>query len=365
MGNLDIDNAQASDFENDLDIYSVDLMNTDGATGQKETEYQNAKWSQQFGYFNKIPDLKSAILMKAVWNVGKGYSADPETTVILDHVSGWGKDTFDDILFNMEVTKRIGGDAFCEIMRDESGDLVNLKPLDPSTIKIIVDEAGLIKRYEQTSKNPEKEGVIKFEPKQIFHLSHNRLADQIHGISDIDAVESIILADAESFDDMTKVMHRQAKPMVMFKLGTDDTAKIDAFITKMDAATNKGENIYIPDDENSVSYEVIQVNVSQMIMEWRSELRNKFYRALGMPMIVFGSSGNTESGSKIEYLAHEQIFEKDQRHLELQIWNQLNLKINLVPPVSLLENLQTDQSKDGLAGGLNMQQNDITAGSGK
>jgi hypothetical protein len=83
----------------------------------------------------------------------------------------------------------------------------------------------------------------------------------------------------------------------------------------MDAAVNKGENIYIPDDKNTLSYEVIQVNIASTIMAWRDDIRNKFYRTLGLPLIVFGSSGSTESGGKIDYLAHEQVFSHDQKFI--------------------------------------------------
>lgn len=362
---LDIRTATLSNQTNNVSDITVDSKNIDSATGQKETTWQNSRWSQQWGYFNSIPELKSALLMKAVWNVGKGYECDPETSVILDHISGWGKDTFDDILFNMEVIKRIGGDAFAEIIRDPKKNiLLNLKPLDPSTIKIVVNDKGVIIRYEQTSNNPQNT-LVTFKPEEILHLSHNRLGCQIHGISDIDAIEQTILAENENFKDMRKIMHRQAKPMIMFKLGTDNQNIINAFVAKMDQATNKGENIYIPDDKNAVAWEVVQVNVSQVVLEWRNDLKNKFYRAIGLPQIVFGAGNATESGGKIEYLAHEQIFEKDQRYLEKQIWNQLYLHINLIPPVSLLENLQTNAAKDGQAQEMNLQQNDITAGSGQ
>jgi hypothetical protein len=158
-------------------------------------------------------------------------------------------------------------------------------------------------------------------------------------------------------------MHRQARPMIVFKLGTDDPVKIAAFTTKMDAAVNKGENIYVPDDKNTFSYEVVQINISATIMAWRDDIRNKFYRTLGLPLIVFGSSGSTESGGKIEYLAHEQVFSHDQKFIEEQIWNQLYLRIKLNSPVTLLENLQSDQSKDGNQG-LEMQKSDMTPGSG-
>ena len=75
-----------------------------------------------------------------------------------------------------------------------------------------------------------------------------------------------------------------------------------------------------------------------------------------------GKSGN-ESQSKIEYLAHEQVFSHDQKFLEEQIWNQLFLRIKLNSPVTLLENLQTDERKDGNQG-LEIQPADVTAGRG-
>lgn len=362
MGELSLTSATASDMTNRVTDYSVPSKEVDGVSALDETTWTNDKWAQQWGYFNSIGELKSAIYGKAVWVCGKGYTADTETTVILDHVSGWGKDTFLDILLNMEITKRIGGDAYAEIIRD-NGVIVNIKPLDTGSMKIVVDKKGIIKRYEQVSKTKGREN-IKFEPKDIFHLSHNRLVDQIHGISDIDAIEKIILADGESFDDLKKVMHRQAKPMIMFKLGTDDQAKINAFVEKMDKATNKGENIYIPDDKNAVSFEVVQVDVSANVLGWRDEIRRKFYRIVNMPSVVFGEAGGTESGSKMEYLCHETFFQKDQKHLSDQIWNQLNLRIDLISPVSLLENLQTDESKDANQG-LEIQRNDVTAGSGE
>lgn len=362
MGELDFTKATASNMTDNVDDYSIDSQETDGISAQEETKWTNSNWSQQWGYFNQIAELKSAIQMKAIWVCGKGWEADPKTKVILDHVSGWGKDTFDDILFNMEVIKRVGGDAYAEIIRADDGTLINLKPLDPATMNIVVNNQGVIKRYEQTSKI--KGSLVEFKPEEIFHLSNNRLADQIHGISDIDSLSGTILAEAENADDMRKIYHRCAKPMIMFKLGTDNQAKIDAFVAKMDAATNKGENIYIPDDKNAVSFDVVQVDVAASVMQWRNDLRNKFYRAIGLPQVIFGQGQATESGGKIEYLAHEQVFAKDQRYLELQIWNQLNLKIKLNPPTTLLDNLREDERLDNNQQ-LGFMPSDLTAGQGK
>jgi len=348
MPKLDINQAKASDMTNVMDEYEVPAMQVDAPQDQKETEWTNSKWSTYWGYFNSVPDLKSAILMKAIWNVGKGYETDIKTKLTLENINGWGKDTFQDIIFNMELIQRVGGDSFAEIIRNDKGTLVNLKPLDPGTIKIIVNKKGIIIRYEEMNRVKEKSSVVNtFTPDEIFHLSHNRLANQIHGISDIESLEPVILAEEENFSNMRTIMKRQAKPLIMFKLGTDNKTKIAAFVSKMDQALNKGENIYVPDDENTIKWEVIQVNVSSVIMSWRDDIRNKFYRTIGLPQIVPGASGgSTESESKVIYKAFEQIVEKDQRALEKQIWNQLAIKLDLIHPASISPEMATDEAKD-------------------
>jgi len=347
MGTLDIDNASKSDQTGTVQEFQIAPETTDGSTGNGETTWQNDKWTTYLGYFNKVPDLKSALILKSVFNVGKGYTTDDPTQVLLDNIIGWGKDSFDDILFNQDLTKNIGGESYAEIIRDEeSGRLINLKPLDPSTIRVVTNEQGMIKRYEQLSKSNKE--IKKFKPEDLFVLTNNRLADNIHGTSDVVALQDTINADMESFNDMRKGSHRQARPMIMFKLGTDNPTKIAAFVKKMDEATNKGENIYIPDDDNSVKVDIVQISLSQVMLEWRNDLRGRFYRAIQIPQVVASGSGqSTESESKTLYFTFEQVVEHRQRYLEKQLWNQLAIKINLVPPATLAVNLQNDESKDG------------------
>jgi hypothetical protein len=355
MGDYNIKNTGMSNMENAIEDYSIPILNPDSPQDQDESVWDVKDGALYWSYFNKISDLKIAICMKAIWNVGKGYTADIETKTLLENMKGWGKDTFKDILFNLEVSRRIFGDAFAEIIRDEKGRLVNLKVLNSINMRIVVDREGMIKRYEQRIQG---QAVKKYKPYEIFHMSNLRLIDQIHGISEILALKDNIDADEEVSADLRKFMHRQARPMIMFKINTQNRADRDAFIAVMDEALSKGENVYIPEDKNTVSYEVIQVNASNVILEYKNHLRNKFYRGLGMPISIFANGGQTESGSKIEYLGHENVFEWSQTEWEEQLRAQLGITINLISPVSLLENLQTDESKDADQG-MNMQGNDF------
>ena len=258
---LDLDNAQASDYDS-LDAHSMDTMVMDGIQDQEYTEWSNDRWPSQWGYFNQVPELKNAILLKSIWVCGKGYEVeDSKTKAILNNVDGCGKDTFRLLLYNQDVIRRVGGDSYAEVIRDpESGEFRNLKPLDPGTMKNVFDRSGRVVKYQQLTPYPTKGflnqikgNAIKnwlgkrkvsaeFKPHEIFHLMNNRLGSQTHGISDIDSIEDTILADDKSFKDMEKIVRFQAKPFILFKLKTDNEAKITAFANKIRSMRNLGED---------------------------------------------------------------------------------------------------------------------------
>lgn len=356
-----------SDMTNRVEDVEIAPRQTDGISDQDETEWINSKFNQYFGYYKTIPEVKTAIDTRAIWTIGDGYRSDAQTAILLDNIRGCGIDTFDSILENAVVVKRIGGDFFAEIIRNDDGRIANLKPLDPSAIKIIFNRKGKIIRYEQINKLSKKgESLHKFKPEEILHLANKRVADEIHGTSDIEAIEEIIKANNESFVDMKKVMHRYVKPMMKFILDTDDTTKIDALSAKFDAAVNKGENLYIP--KGAVEQELISVpaNATLNPLPWREHLKNYFFQVVGIPQIIMGSSGEfTESTAKIAYLAFEQSVKAEQRDIIVQIWQQLQLKIDLAFPASLKNEMLSDESKDGEMGQMNIQPNEVMAGSGR
>ena len=346
MPETDIRSAVASS-NNSFTDFSVNRVSTDGAFEQPETIWTFPNWTQYLGYYKDIPELRAVIDAKATWTVGKGLIADDETTLLLDTIKGWGKDTFNTILENMIRTMQIGGDAFAEIIRDDEDNLINLKPLDTGTMVIVVGEAGLIKRYEQNSKvkgQPPK----KFKKENIFHLSRNRVADEIHGQSMIKALAKTIDRINEAKSDWKRVLHHNIDPMIVFKLDTDDVKVIAAFKRKVDAARGKGENMYLPKD--TVEFEIISLapNANLSPLSWIEGETDRFYEASNVPKIIVGGVGGlTEAAVKIAYLAFQQVIEEDQLFIEEEILSQLNIEIDLEFPASLENELISDNEKDG------------------
>lgn len=365
MVNMNLSNTAVGDDRPTSLDYQTPIVNTDGVSSQKETRYYNTRWGERLGHYKNNAHLKNSIKIRGSWIFGKGYTCDTETGVILDHVTGWGKESFIQVLKNMDRTMCIGGDAYAHIITDkETGDFINLKTLNPGSMVHVVNDEGILIGYEQISRLGDTNKTIrKFKPEEIFHVSMDRIADEIHGDSLIDAMMPVLSAWGENFLDRALIIHRMAKPLIIFKLKTDNMTKIEQIKQKLQEAMRKSTDnmILIPDDENILRYEVLKIDVNPLLFEQANALRKDFYSTIGSPELLSDSSGSTESGGKIGHLNFTQLVDDRQSHWEQEIWNQLNIKIELTPPDNLVDNLKGDERKDANQG-LEFQQGDVTAG---
>ena len=89
------------------------------------------------------------------------------------------------IMYNAVRTYTAGGDFYAEIIREKQGKIVNLKPLNPGTVKVIATGNGMIKKYEVYPINSmlttSEKNIVELKKEEVFHLAYNRMADQIHG----------------------------------------------------------------------------------------------------------------------------------------------------------------------------------------
>ncbi len=345
MHTIDQSSTSATTF-----LWEVTSVSTDGATGQKEYTWQCTEWTKYLGYYHTIPMLASSFDRKAMWTVGQGFKQT--SNAFMRFIKGEGlkmrKETFTSIIYNLDRVGQISGDCFAEKIENSQGRLINLKPLSPGSIKIIVNEVGIIVRYEQTS-NTDKPSQ-KFKPEQIFHISFNKIADEVHGISEIIKVEDVIKMQKEAKLDQKTLLHRFVKPIIFFGVDTDDTTKISNFKKDVDKAVELGENVVIPND---VMDKMDRLSIPQSAtldpLPWINSLNKEQVLACGVPLIVLGtgSQEDTEASSKIIYVAFESYIKFRQLFWEEQIKNQLGIEIKLNPPPSLLPELQADNKKDG------------------
>ncbi len=341
---MDVKNTSTSSgLDQSLKIQTTASEEVDRAGAQKETRWKSENWTTYNGYYKSHVAAKSVINKLGMWTVGKGVETKNKAQEkIVENIVGWGKDTFNEILDNMIRVKHINGDSYAEIIRD-NGKLVNLKPLNPGSMIHLVNPQGMITGYKQVLTNG-KEKPLDLE--NVFHLTLNRTADEIHGTGDIESVITFLDKIKQLDEDMSVMFHRYVLPLLIWKLNTDDTTAIENFKTQEKAAWNKGDNLVTPD--KAVSFDMVEAGKNGVNpLEWRNKWVEEVIKGGGVPALIMAiESGTTEASSKMVFLAWGMTIEKEQRDTETQVKVQLGLEIKLPDPPTIEQTLNKDEMKD-------------------
>lgn len=350
MAELDISKSTTTDLAGSVSDVNVATKTPDQeSAGEAYWDFPDA--GKHLGYYKTIPEIKSALHVLAQRVCGLGYEVlSPETQVILESMQGWGKETTTSILMQLLIEKKVYGDSFAEIIRSDDGTLINLKKLYTGNMRIVVDEKGLIDRYE--SRNPISREIKKFQPNEIFHLSNNRTSNEIHGTSIIESLKIIIDAKNEALSDERKIRHRELALGVL-EVDTDDATKLGSAKSSYQDAVNKGEVLVLPKGTAELKD---NPNQPRDRIQWLQYLDNLFYQVVGTPKVLVTSEGFTEAGGKAGLLAFEPVELSEKKQLEEDIWNQLSIRIKFSRAPSLLgDAVGTEQKNAGQTG---VQQNE-------
>ena len=355
MAKLAASSTSTTDMTNAVTDFSVDSKNLDHTTqGSNETIHDFNEATQNFGYYFDTHELKEAANALAKWTVGKGFEVDLATQPVLDNIDGWGEDTFQSIVWSLIVVKKIVGDSFAEIVRNDNGTLVNLLPVSPERVRLIIDKGGRIKRYDVRKT---ADGLFKpVKREDMLHLSNDRVADQIHGTSQVDACRWVVDAIQEARRDERKIRHRELA-MGVLEVDTDDQTKRNKIKAEYQTAVDKGEVLVLPKG----LAEIKDANSNPRDrLEWIKYLGGLFFEAFGVPKIIIGGADqHTEAGGKVGYITFEPTYVQEQTLLEADIWNQLAIRIKFNRPASLGGTVQEDEAKN--TGQVGFQPNDAQA----
>jgi len=341
MANTDLRQTTTSDMKAGVPNFSVAAKAIDQPSIAGESFWDSPNWNKYLGYYKQIPELKKSVDALACWTAGKGYVTDDANYVLLENMKGWGEDTFDSIMQNMLIVKKINGDAFAEIIRNDKGTLINLKPLNPSSVRIVVNKKGSIIRYEELGgSSPNRH----FSVNDIFHISETRIANEIHGCSVVEACQWVIDAKNEAMADWCRILHRSSVRVIYVDM--DNPATLATLKEQWKEGVKNGEVVLVPGQKGK-DFEVADYMSppSQPFMDTIRYYENFFYQAVGIPKIILGGSAEyTEASSKVGYLTFEQVYAAEQRLLEQDLWNQLAIRLTFNRPVSLKEDILTSEA---------------------
>ncbi len=342
MANTDLNYSTTTDFANGVPDITIDSKTSQGGYSGKENRHSNPKASEYYGYFYNVGEFGSAIKSYTIRILGWGYVCESsKDQVILDHISGTGKETFWSIMFNHLHVKKFNGDAYTQIIRDDSGDLLNLKSLDPRRMTVITNDEGLVIHYEYS----QGDGKIKIlQPDEILHSINNRVLDEPLGTAETAAIEWVCEAMQESGKDQRRMMHYSSVRVLY--VDERDTVRLEKLKTELAAGIKNGNVVLLTCKPEEAKFEDLVVPPIEAFIRYQAWLENKFYSQLGISKVAIGGTteNNTEASAKVNMVITEPVWIKEITEMENDIFNQLGIKIKINRQPSLMQNMQADES---------------------
>lgn len=324
-------------WNKNLDQYTFDSSDTD---------FNNyiPDWTKWHGIYRSIPEARSTIDTWINWIIGKKLTMDSKTRKIVERIEGNNKDTFRVILKNVKRVSKICGDGFSGIVKDKAKRLINLKVLNPGTIRIEANKMGMINKYSQVSNPPNPNVLDTWEPEEMFHIPNDRIADEIHGIPELEKTFNIMKWKHQSMGDLATMFHRYIFPILDVYAKTDDPTELAHIEDIYNKSVKNMNNRIIPE---GVVDKVERVSIPQFStldpLPWQKFLRSYWTETSNVPDIIRGKSDEVSlAAGKLNVFAYKEKIIMEQLEFSEQIKQQLGLDIKFEAPPDLDVEISND-----------------------
>ena len=353
MAEFDLNNSTTTNFKNTVTDFVVAAKALDIASKTEESFWYFDEAMANFGYLFAIPEVWSAASALATYTTGQGWSTD---NIILKeelrHVTGMGKDSFTQIMWNHEIVKLVVGDAFIEIKRLDNGKLANMIPISPERVRIAFGKDALIKRYDVWNNKDWK--PIKLQ--NMLHSQNKKIGDSVHGTSMLDPLRFAIDARNEALADERVIKHRD-KALGIVKYKTNNQGKITFANTQIEKAVKSGEMLGISEDTAEIlPWPSRGSEDRQSMIQY---LEGFIYQNFGVQRGMITSDGTSEVGGKMASVNFTPIHGKERMELEEDLFNQQKIDVKFGEPDSLGGLVAETEEKN--TGQTNIQPNDVEA----
>src|SRR3990167_647578 len=206
MGLYDIDAVVTTNLNDIFKDYESPLKDTDIITWTPE-------WQKWHGQYRDIPENQATIDVWCKWIIGKKITfLKPETITI--------------------------------IANRKSRILKYVQFMENTNINLGTTNAEI---QEEIQKNiMEKTIVSSWDPDEMFHISNNRIADEIHGIPESEKLELIGQWKKQASEDQSIIIRRYGKPTYFYEVDTDDDTEIADIETKINKTITEFSNMVVP-----------------------------------------------------------------------------------------------------------------------
>ena len=302
-----------------------------------ETYYQT-KYSRWNGLVTRNPVVRQIIEIREAsvfssWAIKGPHRKEAER--MLDNIRGRNGETFKQIMANLYKIAYISGDAYAEIVWDESGPeeglIARMEILPSDNIRQIIDK-GEIKRYEEIDgygswkpKWTSQEGTLS----RIFHVRYNPRGAITHGLGMIEALNNVLVSREQLMQVGQDIYERMSQPKQMLLANTSHEDGLKLLRDAVKAAGDTWNGIAVVPGRLVDRVETLTLNPSLKPQEFLDYLDKEIFKATATPEIVLGTGYSTSEEDAKTRIAgfmgsiryDQEIWEEDvQRQLFTQIW---------------------------------------------
>jgi hypothetical protein len=362
MGSQNISSSTTTALTTGVPNYSISSKALDYVTGGKEETY----WyftdaSTNLTYYKNDAALYSGLNTLADWVCGRGFT--PISTMDkakLSLIRGNGKETFESIIRNSYIVKKLQGDSFAEIIRatpdNNKSQLINLRTISPERMRLVINPDGMLKRYDVLVNGEWKP----LEKERVFHLQE-RIGDEIHGTGVLTPLKVGIDMFNEAKSDWRRISHRSS--LRVLYVDVFNTNKIAAIREQYKEGIKNGEVLILPGKRGEVEFEDLKLPDVNAFLNWIQYQENFFYQSLRIPKAIMGGTvAVSEGNSKVGILSFEQVYLTEQRQLEQDIWSQLFIMGEFDSPDSMMPQMQENEVKNTSQTGMQPKDTQMTGG---
>ena len=295
-------------WNKNLELFTINSLDTNSSSYQCD-------WRKWHGIYRKIPEFRSTIDLWCKWLVGKKITfKNKKHEEQANRIRGNGLDTFRTIITNHKRVSKICGDSYVEKIRDKAGRLINLKLLNPGTIKIEANAFGIIYKYSQTATSNKQLAPVILNTWEgetldnIWHLANDRIGDEIHGIPEGEKVYDIIRWRHQAMGITATVFQRYIAPILDIYANTDDPTELAALRTMYDNSIKNFENRIIPKGAIDHTERISVPQYSTLDpLPWLVFLRSYFTESSNVPDLIRGKSDEVSlAAGKLNYLGFKE-----------------------------------------------------------
>lgn len=321
-------------WNKNLDSFNIASKETESTTYQCD-------WNKWHGIYRKIPEARSTIDLECKWIIGKEITfKKANQKEIADRIRGNGNQTFRKILMNHLRVSKIGGDSYLEKIRDKANRLINIKILNPGTIRVEANSKGMIKLYAQiVTNNLTKETKVfqTWQPDEIWHLSNDNIADEIHGIPELEKTYDIMKWKSQCMNITSVIFFRYIAPILEIYANTDDPTELAAIKTLYDTSIKNFENRIIP---KGAIDKVERVSVPQYStldpLPWLKFLRSYYTESSNCPDLIRGKSDEVSlAAGKLNYVGWKEKIIFKQLEFAEEIKANIGFDIEFEEPIEI------------------------------